>query len=50
MSITITVSPLVIMNISDHFTRYRYIEENEDAKVFGVLLGKQEGKNIRILH
>lgn len=28
----------------------RYIKESLDAKVYGVLLGKQEGKNIRILH
>lgn len=38
------------MNITDHYTRYRYIQENIDAQVFGVLLGKQEGKNVRILH
>jgi COP9 signalosome complex subunit 6 len=50
MSITITLSPLVIMNITDHYTRMRYIKDSLDAQVFGVLLGKQQGKNIRILH
>eukprot|EP00344_Euplotes_crassus_P004566 CAMPEP_0197007860 /NCGR_PEP_ID=MMETSP1380-20130617/42591_1 /TAXON_ID=5936 /ORGANISM="Euplotes crassus, Strain CT5" /LENGTH=276 /DNA_ID=CAMNT_0042428153 /DNA_START=38 /DNA_END=868 /DNA_ORIENTATION=- len=38
------------MNITDHYTRMRYIKESLEAKVFGVLLGKQEGKNIRVLH
>lgn len=50
MSVTITLSPLVIMNVTDHYTRLRYIKESIDAKVYGVLLGKQEGKNIRVLH
>ena len=48
--ITITLSPLVIMNITDHYTRMRYIKESLDTQVYGVLLGKQEGKNVRILH
>ena len=38
------------MSITDHYTRTRYIHSSLDAKVFGVLLGKQEGKNIQILH
>lgn len=48
--ISISLSPLVIMSITDHYTRQRYIEESVDAKVYGVLLGQQDGKNIKILH
>lgn len=49
-SIKITLSPLVIMSITDHYTRLRYIKDSTDAQVFGVLLGKQEGRSVRIMH
>lgn len=50
MSISISLSPLVIINITDHYTRFRYIKETSDVQVVGALLGKQEGRNIQILH
>lgn len=50
MSTTISLSPLVIMSITDHYTRLKYIKSSDDAQVFGVMLGRQEGKNVRILH
>ena len=49
-AIQMTLSPLVIMNVTDHYTRMRYITESLDAQVIGVLLGKQEGRMIKILH
>jgi COP9 signalosome complex subunit 6 len=48
--ISISLSPLVIMSITDHYTRLRYITESIDAKVYGVLLGQQHGKSIKILN
>jgi COP9 signalosome complex subunit 6 len=48
-SITMSLSPLVIMNITDHYTRFRYIKESMDVQVIGVLLGKQEGRSVKLL-
>ena len=38
------------MSITDHYTRMRYIKDSTDAQVFGVLLGSQEGRNVKISH
>jgi COP9 signalosome complex subunit 6 len=43
----IFVHPLVVVNISDHFTREKCIHKN-NARVFGVLLGQQEGRRVEI--
>jgi COP9 signalosome complex subunit 6 len=42
----IFVHPLVVINISDHFTRERCV--NKNPRVFGVLLGQQEGRRVEI--
>jgi len=42
----IFVHPLVVINISDHFTRDKCV--NKNPRVFGVLLGQQEGRRIEI--
>jgi len=42
----IFVHPLVVVNISDHFTREKCI--NKNPRVFGVLLGQQEGRRVEI--
>jgi COP9 signalosome complex subunit 6 len=44
------IHPLVLMNISDHFTRikYRSQEGHKVKRAFGMLLGKQVGDNIEI--
>ena len=39
--------PLVVMNVSDHCNRAKYIEPKL-TRVLGVLLGKQEGKALEI--
>jgi len=49
-SVTVALHPLVIMNISEHYTRTRAQEEMKDTKVFGALLGKQDGRSIEILN
>ena len=41
------VHPLVVMNVSDHCNRAKYIEPKL-TRVLGVLLGKQEGKALEI--
>ena len=41
------VHPLVVMNVSDHCNRAKYIEPKL-TRVLGVLLGKQEGRALEI--
>lgn len=43
----IYVHPLVVVNISDHFTREKCLKKGT-ARVFGVLLGQQEGRRVEI--
>jgi len=44
------VHPLVLMNISDHFTRtkFRCQKDSKVKRAFGMLLGRQTGKEIEI--
>ncbi|XP_066921026.1 COP9 signalosome complex subunit 6-like [Clytia hemisphaerica] len=46
-SVTIALHPLVIMNISDHYTRIK-AQEGVVPKVYGALLGKQNGRNLEL--
>ncbi|KAJ1523713.1 hypothetical protein ONE63_001547 [Megalurothrips usitatus] len=41
--------PLVIMNISEHWTRIR-AQEGRAQQVIGALIGKQKGRNIEIMN
>lgn len=42
------IQPLVILSISDHYTRYRYIEKNKNLWVVGALLGIKSASQIKI--
>jgi len=44
----IFVHPLVVVNISDHHTREKCVNKKGDSRVFGVLLGQQEGRRVEI--
>ncbi|EFA77224.1 Mov34/MPN/PAD-1 family protein [Heterostelium album PN500] len=48
----IDLHPLVIINISDHFTRSKVEQTNTDhaTRVIGVLTGQQNGRNIEIFN
>lgn len=48
-SVTCSLHPLVIMNISDHWTRIR-AQKGFKFQVFGALIGKQKGRNIEIMN
>ncbi|KAH8306468.1 hypothetical protein KR018_011954 [Drosophila ironensis] len=48
-SVTISLHPLVIMNISEHWTRFR-AQHSEPRQVYGALIGKQKGRNIEIMN
>ena len=44
----LTLHPLVIINVSDHFTRARTQGGTSTPRVFGVLIGAQSGRHIEI--
>ena len=48
-SLSISLHPLVVMSISDHFTRVSAQgAEGERAKVYGALLGTQKGRHVEV--
>lgn len=48
-SVTCSLHPLVIMNISDHWTRIR-AQNGMKSQVYGALIGKQKGRNIEVMN
>lgn len=49
-SVSAFLHPLVIMNISEHWTRLKAQAEGKPQPVFGALIGKQKGRNIEIMN
>lgn len=47
-ALSVSLHPLVIMNVSEHWTRIR-AQENS-SQVYGALIGKQKGRNIEIMN
>ncbi|XP_071455298.1 COP9 signalosome complex subunit 6 [Hetaerina americana] len=48
-SVSVSLHPLVIMNISEHWTRIR-AQIGTSHQVFGALIGKQKGRKIEIMN
>jgi len=48
-SVSAFLHPLVIMNISEHWTRLR-AQEGSPQPVYGALIGRQKGRNIEIMN
>ncbi|XP_053210717.1 COP9 signalosome complex subunit 6-like [Panonychus citri] len=48
-SLIASLHPLVIMNISEHWTRLK-AQNSSEQQVVGALIGKQEGRNIEIMN
>ncbi|XP_044267049.1 COP9 signalosome complex subunit 6 [Tribolium madens] len=48
-SVTCSLHPLVIMNVSEHWTREK-AQEGSVQRVIGALIGKQKGRNIEIMN
>jgi COP9 signalosome complex subunit 6 len=48
-SVTCSLHPLVIMNVSEHWTREK-AQEGSVQQVIGALIGKQKGRNIEIMN
>ncbi|KAH8853359.1 COP9 signalosome complex subunit 6 [Schistosoma japonicum] len=47
-SASVLLHPLVILNISEHWTRNKVKENSTAVTVYGALLGKQEGHHVEI--
>jgi len=47
-ALDISLHPLVIINISDHFTREKVTKDN--VRVFGILIGSQKGRKVEIFN
>jgi len=48
-SASVAIHPLVIMNVSEHWTRQR-AREGKPTQVIGALIGKQKGRSIEIFN
>lgn len=48
-SVTVSLHPLVIMNVSEHWTRIR-AQEGCKQQIIGALIGKQMGRNIEVMN
>ncbi|XP_064089562.1 COP9 signalosome complex subunit 6-like [Macrobrachium nipponense] len=48
-SVSVSLHPLVILNISEHWTRQR-AKEGKPSQVLGALIGKQTGRHIEIMN
>jgi COP9 signalosome complex subunit 6 len=48
-SVSVALHPLVIMNISEHWTRVS-AQEGKPTQVLGALIGKQRGRNLEIMN
>lgn len=46
-SVAISLHPLVLMNIAEHWTRFR-AQEGAARAVYGALIGKQDGRKIEV--
>ena len=47
-ALELTLHPLVVINVSDHFTRARCQSEQPAPRVFGVLIGAQKGRQVEV--
>ncbi|XP_041974512.1 COP9 signalosome complex subunit 6 [Aricia agestis] len=48
-SVTVSLHPLVIMNVSEHWTRVK-AQEGAPQTVIGALIGKQKGRNVEVMN
>lgn len=48
-AVTVSLHPLVIMNVSEHWTRIK-AQEGTPQQVIGALIGKQKGRSLEIMN
>ncbi|CAD6192736.1 unnamed protein product [Caenorhabditis auriculariae] len=44
------IHPLVVMQISEHFSRLRVQEKVQDLRVYGAVLGRQSGRTVEMIN
>jgi len=49
VSVQVNLHPLVIMNISDHWTRTKSTNDNKPQQVYGALVGRQNSRTLEIV-
>lgn len=49
-TLNLKLHPLVIINISDHWTRTKVQKKQANPRVIGALVGIQEGRNLEIFN
>jgi len=49
VSVSVALHPLVIMNVSEHWTRTK-VQNGKPLKVHGALIGKQKGRKIEVMN
>jgi COP9 signalosome complex subunit 6 len=49
-SVTVSLHPLVIMNISEHWTRTKAQSGSATNDIFGAIIGMQNGRNIEVMN
>jgi len=49
-ALNIVLHPLVVINISDHWTRTKVQNKIAKPRVIGALLGTQDGRNVEIFN
>jgi len=49
-ALDVSLHPLTIINISDHYTREKVGKNQIDARVFGALIGVQKGRKVEIFN
>jgi len=47
-ALEIALHPLVLINISDHYTRAKYTSNERNPRVIGALLGVQSGRSVEV--
>jgi 26S proteasome regulatory subunit N8 len=48
VSRSVTVAPLVLLSVVDHYNRTNTAKTNKKKRVVGVLLGQNDGQNVRV--
>ncbi len=47
-ALTVLLHPLVLIHISDHYTRLKFQTGQENPRVIGALLGTQTGRTVEV--
>jgi len=49
-SLSISVHPLVVLNVSDHYTRSKVRQKEASVRSIGIILGRQDGRIVEFVN